>query len=118
MIYPLNQPLTELLLLSIISQNDSYGYIISQNLKKVSNLKDSALYPMLKRLSDQKYVEIYDQQYQGRNRKYYRITPTGEVQREELMKEWTEYCREIDAIIHAKQEGATGTMLEGGKENE
>jgi len=51
MIYPLNQPLAELLLLSIITQDDSYGYSISQRLKKVSNVKDSALYPILKRLS-------------------------------------------------------------------
>ncbi len=104
MIYPLNQPLTELLLLSIISRNDSYGYIISQSLKKVSNLKDSALYPMLKRLSDQNYVEIYDQQYQGRNRKYYRITSVGETHRMELQNEWREYCREIEAILQSDEE--------------
>lgn len=110
MIYPLNQPLTELLILSIISKNDSYGYIISQSLKKVSNLKDSALYPILKRLSDQQFVEIYDQQYQGRNRKYYRITTSGDTHRTELMNEWREYCKEIEAILHASQE--TGTMLE------
>lgn len=99
MIYPLNPPLAELLLLSIISKEDSYGYIISQSLKKVSNLKDSALYPMLKRLSDQRYVEIYDRQYQGRNRKYYRITQVGDTHRMELMNEWKEYCDEIKKIL-------------------
>lgn len=104
MVYPLNAPLMELLLLSIISKEDSYGYIISQNLKKVSNLKDSALYPVLKKLSDQNYVEIYDEQYQGRNRKYYRITPTGEAHRQELKSEWSSYCEEIDKIIEESKE--------------
>lgn len=99
MIYPLNPPLMELLLLSVISQEDSYGYLISQNLKNVSTLKDSALYPILKKLSDQAYVETYDQQYQGRNRKYYRITPTGENRRLELKSEWDNYCLEIGKII-------------------
>ena len=105
MIYPLNQPLTELLVLSVIAKKDSYGYIISQSLKKVSNLKDSALYPILKRLSDQNYVEIYDQQLQGRNRKYYRITPIGEERRSELQTEWQAYCKEIDAILKLEQAG-------------
>ncbi len=130
MIYPLNPPLTELLLLSIIAKNDSYGYIISQSLKKVSNLKDSALYPILKRLSDQNYVEIYDQQFQGRNRKYYRITPIGEERRSELQTEWQAYCKEIDAILKLEQAGeikqteemkqnaAEPTVIEGGKEND
>ena len=106
MIYPLSAPLMELLLLSIISREDSYGYIISQNLKKVSNLKDSALYPMLKKLSDLNYVEIYDQQHQGRNRKYYRITPDGEERRMELKAGWTDYCQEIDRLITVTEKDA------------
>ncbi|HKM22500.1 MAG TPA: PadR family transcriptional regulator [Lachnospiraceae bacterium] len=127
MIYPLNPPLAELLLLSIISQEDSYGYIISQRLKTVSNLKDSALYPMLKRLSDQNYVEIYDQQFQGRNRKYYRITPMGETQRANLLNEWKSYCNEIEAITQKSPreqseeplEGSEQTLeVEGGKDND
>ena len=130
MIYPLNPTLTELLLLSIIAKNDSYGYIISQSLMKVSNLKDSALYPILKRLSDQNYVEIYDQQFQGRNRKYYRITQIGEERRAELQTEWQAYCKEIDEILKLEQAGeikqteemkqnaAEPTVIEGGKEND
>ncbi|MDD6307011.1 MAG: PadR family transcriptional regulator, partial [Clostridiales bacterium] len=84
MIYPLSPPLLEMLILSIIEKGDSYGYLISQQLKEVSNLKDSALYPVLKRLSENGYVEVYDQQFQGRNRKYYRITQAGVLQYEML----------------------------------
>ncbi len=111
MIYSLNAPLTELLLLSIILKEDSYGYIISQNLKSVSNLKDSALYPILKRLSDEQYVDIYDQQHQGRNRKYYRITEKGERRRMELKEEWIAYIGEIDKIIEVP-------ACEGGNDND
>lgn len=99
MIYPLNPPLLEMLILSIVKKQDSYGYIISQQLKEVSNLKDSALYPVLKKLSEQGFVEVYDQQYQGRNRKYYRITPKGIAQYEYLRKEWNQYCYFIEKIM-------------------
>lgn len=114
MIYPLNQPLAELLLLSIITQDDSYGYSISQQLKKVSNVKDSALYPILKRLSEQDYVEIYDRQFQGRNRKYYKITEAGDRHRLELRAEWEQYCDENSMIL----EPSETVLEEGGSRNE
>ncbi len=100
MVYPLNQPLTELLVLSIINQEDSYGYQISQQLKEVSDMKDSALYPVLRRLSENEYVEIYDQQFQGRNRKYYCITDPGKNQVEFLKQEWKDYVKVINRIVN------------------
>ena len=69
MIYTLNAPLFDLLVLSVISRGDTYGYQISQILKQASNTKDSTLYPVLRRLQENGYVLTYDQQYQGRNRK-------------------------------------------------
>ena len=41
----------------------------------------------------------YDQQYQGRNRKYYRITPEGRERQAELLKEWEDYKFIIDDIV-------------------
>ena len=62
MIYPLSTPLLEFLILSVVSRDDSYGYEISQQLKTVSNTKDSTLYPILKRLQENGLVDTYDQQ--------------------------------------------------------
>ena len=67
----------QFLVLSVIEQEDSYGYQISQRLKPVSNAKDSTLYPILKRMQDDGLVQVYDRQIQGRNRRYYRITSQG-----------------------------------------
>ena len=92
MTYPLNPVLMELLVLAMICREDSYGYQISQQLKHVSNLKDSTLYPVLRRLSENGYVEIYDQQFQGRNRKYYRITEEGANRLSQMKADW-EYLR-------------------------
>ncbi|MCI9610449.1 MAG: helix-turn-helix transcriptional regulator [Eubacterium sp.] len=101
MIYPLNPALMELLVLAMISQQDSYGYQISQQIKSVSNLKDSTLYPVLRRLAENCYVDIYDQQFQGRNRKYYRITEAGRQRKEFLETEWKEHIKAVLEILES-----------------
>lgn len=99
MIYPMTPILLELLLLSVIEKEDTYGYLIGQQLKTVSDLKDSSLYPVLKRLADQKFVEIYDKQYQGRNRKYYHLTSEGKERLDFLEKEWIVYTKNLDELL-------------------
>ena len=99
MIFPLSPPMFDLLILSITEQEDSYGYQLSQKIKNVSGVKDSTLYPILRRLQEQHFVETYDEQYQGRNRKYYTITDSGRYYQEELSKEWERYKTIIDDIV-------------------
>lgn len=99
MTFTLNAPMMDFLVLSVIAEGDAYGYQISQIIKRASNTKDSALYPILKRLQENGYVETYDQQYQGRNRKYYKITPSGRQRQEELLNEWENYKFIIDDIV-------------------
>lgn len=98
MTFTLNAPLFDFLVLAVINQRDTYGYEISQTIKQVSDTKDSTLYPVLKRLQDQQYVVAYNQEIQGRNRKYYKITETGRSRYQELQSEWdtfTDLIRDI-----------------------
>ena len=53
---------------------------------------------MLSDLQEHGYVDTYDRQYQGRNRKYYQITDAGRSRQAELLKEWNEYKFIIDDI--------------------
>ena len=99
MTFPLNAPMFDLLVLSVIAESDAYGYQISQIIKRAANTKDSTLYPLLRRLQEQHFVETYDEQYQGRNRKYYTITDSGRYYQEELSKEWDRYKTIIDDIV-------------------
>lgn len=99
MIFTLNAPMFDFLVLSVIEKNDAYGYQISQVIKRASNAKDSTLYPVLKRLQENDFVETYDQPYQGRNRKYYTITDAGRRQYDFLSNEWDLYKSAIDEII-------------------
>ena len=112
MVYPMTPVLLELLLLSIIEKEDTYGYLIGQQLKTVSDLKDSSLYPVLKRLADQNLVEIYDMQYKGRNRKYYHLTEEGKKRFELLKIEWNAYTKKLNEIL-----GTTDRDQKEGKES-
>lgn len=99
MAFPLNTILFDFLVLSIVAGEDSYGYQISQIIKQVSDTKDSALYPVLKRLQEKGFVDTYDRQIQGRNRKYYRITAAGRKQQQLLASQWEDYKLQIDLIV-------------------
>ena len=117
MTFTLNTPMFDFLVLSIIAEGDAYGYQISQIIKRVSDTKDSALYPILKKLQENGYVETYDQQFQGRNRKYYKITQSGKIRQEHLKKEWKEYITIIDDIVNDSGSG-TGKCCQTAKNNE
>lgn len=100
MTLPLNAPMFDLLVLSVISEEDAYGYQIGRIIKRASaTTKDSTLYPILKKLQENHFVETYDRQFQGRNRKYYTITDSGRQYLEELTKEWERYRTVVDDIV-------------------
>ncbi len=99
MIFTPNAPMMDFLVLSVIAEGDAYGYQISQIIRRAANTKDSTLYPILKRLQENGYVDTYDEQYQGRNRKYYRITAAGKEKHAEMLIEWEKYKFVIDDIV-------------------
>ncbi len=71
MYYPVSALLIEFLILSVVDTQDSYGYEISQTVKIVADIKESTLYPILKKLEKNAYLTTYSQEFQGRKRKYY-----------------------------------------------
>lgn len=96
--YPVPSPLIEFLILSLVDKQDSYGYEISQNIKLVTTIKESQLYPILKKLEKASYVESYSGVANGRKRKYYCITKEGKEHLDFLMTEWIEYTDKITKI--------------------
>ncbi|HEL2057033.1 TPA: PadR family transcriptional regulator [Streptococcus suis] len=99
MYYPVSSILIEFLILSILDKQDSYGYEISQTIKLAADIKESTLYPILKKLEKAGYVTTYQQEYLGRKRKYYTISPAGRDHIPFLEEEWSNYKRTIDGII-------------------
>ena len=81
-----------------------YGYAISHTIKKLANIKESTLYPILKKLEKAGYLSTYQQEYQGRKRKYYAITDRGKEQLAFLKTEWKLYQEKVDEIIEGRLE--------------
>ena len=100
--YPVSSLMIEYLILVVIDRHDSYGYEISQTVKLVASIKESTLYPILKRMESSGYVCTYKEDFQGRTRKYYSITEQGKEQLRFLAQEWISYRDTIQAIIDGR----------------
>ena len=99
MVYQLTPALLDAMVLAIAEGEDAYGYMIAQRLKNIASQKESSLYPVLKRLLEAGLLETYDQEYQGRNRRYYRITEEGRRRLAFYRKEWDELKAAADEIL-------------------
>ena len=89
----LKRGLLEICVLSVINRQASYGYQIIEDMKPCTDISESTLYPILRRLESGGLVESYSLEYSGRLRKYYRILQPGKVRIAEFEKEWAEMVR-------------------------
>ncbi len=99
MSFQLGAPLLDACVLAILTREDAYGYILTQNVKDVINISESTLYPVLRRLQTDSYLSTYDKPYQGRNRRYYKITDRGKELCNKYIAEWNEYKEKVDHIL-------------------
>ena len=86
----LKQGILDVCVLAAIKNEDSYGYKIIKDLKPYTEISESTLYTILKRLEAAKMLTVSTEEYNGRLRKYYRITKAGNERIEEFMREWQE----------------------------
>ena len=99
MAFKIESNLLDACALAILDRGDTYGYEITQEMKKATDVSESTLYPVLRRLQQSKLCFTYDQPYQGRNRRYYSITPAGRTKLEEYREMWTEYRDAIESLL-------------------
>lgn len=95
----LRRGVLDVLVLTALKNEDSYGYKIIKDLKPITELSESTLYTILKRLIEDKMVEAYNVEFKGRLRKYYRITPKGMTRIEEFKDEWKELMNIYSFIV-------------------
>ena len=81
--------LMDALVLSTAAKEPTYGYRITQDVRRIMTVSESTLYPVLRRLQKEGYLETYDQAFAGRNRRYYKITEHGRalLRMAEILKE-------------------------------
>ena len=86
----LRRGVLDVLVLSAIKNEDSYGYKIIKDLKPIIELSESTLYTILKRLIDDSMVIVKSMEFEGRLRKYYHITSKGLKRIDDFKNEWKE----------------------------
>ena len=86
----LKRGLLDVCVLAAIKNEDSYGYKIIKDVKPYIELSESTLYTILKRLETAKMLTVWMAEYDGRLRKYYRITELGRRRIEEFNQDWQE----------------------------
>lgn len=106
MVFNTGAALLDAIVLSVVSAEaeGTYGYKITQEVRKVLEVSESTLYPVLRRLQKDNCLSVYDQEYGGRNRRYYQITVQGMEQLASYRLEWSRYAEKITEILN----GSTG----------
>ena len=95
----LKRGLLDACVLAAIRNQDSYGYQIIKDLKPYTELSESTLYTILKRLETGGMLTVRSAEHNGRLRKYYRITAGGEARLREFREEWNEISAIAQFII-------------------
>lgn len=90
----------ELCVLTMIKKRDYYGYELVEEISQKFAISEGTIYPILRRLTEEKYFETYLQESNsGPPRKYYRITKLGKSSQEDLFKEWLEFNDQVSALL-------------------
>ena len=93
MVFNTGAALLDAIVLAVVSREDegTYGYRITQDVRRVIDVSESTLYPVLRRLQKDDCLEVYDRQFDGRNR--------GMAQLNLYRSEWKAYTKKINAIF-------------------
>ena len=101
MVFNTGAALLDAIVLVVVSRESqgTYGYKITQDVRQVLEVSESTLYPVLRRLQKDQCLEVYDMQFDGRNRRYYKVTDRGMAQLNLYREEWKVYSKKISEIF-------------------
>lgn len=94
----------DLMILSLLLEEDSYGYEISRQIKEISNekyiMKETTLYSAFTRMEKLGYITSYfGTETNGKQRTYYKITESGKEFYLEKCREWQLVKEVVDKFI-------------------
>jgi len=98
---------TEYIILSILAKFNSYGYEMTRIIEEVSDqafqISEAALYSALKRLQqDEKITSYLGKNKKGMGRRYYQITPRGELSLQDFRKDWILIENTLSSLVGGK----------------
>ena len=95
---------TAMLVLSVLSEREMYGYeiagVIAGRSEGAFEMKEGTLYPILHSLEKEGLLSSYRaESAQGRERRYYKITPSGLFQLKRKRSEWSTYTAAVESVV-------------------
>ena len=96
----LKKGVMDLCVLKILEKKDCYGYELVQKISKDIQISEGTLYPILRRLEKEGYLEKYFQESsEGPSRKYYALTKKGKQKSKQLNEEWNSFTKKVNKIL-------------------
>ncbi len=90
----------DLCVIAILKKHDCYGYELVQKISKTIAISEGTLYPILRRLKKEGYLETYLQESnEGPSRKYYSLTKKGKEKGKKLKEDWKDFEKKVDKIL-------------------
>lgn len=96
----------DICVLSVLSNQEMYGYGLKIEMSKIMDISENTLYPLLRRLEKEGLLDTSSHvSDQGRVRKYYNITEIGKERLIEMKQEWNDFKEVVDQMLD-------GTMIQ------
>ncbi len=96
-----NKGVLEMCVLALLAKKDFYGFELVETISQYTTISDGTIYPLLRRLTQEKYVETYLQEsVSGPPRKYYRMTAHGRTFTKTLIKNWENFSVNINKLVN------------------
>ncbi|MCC3863764.1 PadR family transcriptional regulator [Clostridioides difficile] len=94
----------DILILSVLTQGDNYGYEISRIIKSRTEgrfeILEATMYLSLKRLEKQGAIDFYwGSESEGGRRKYFKITEQGKDRLSQDIRDWKETVEVVEKFI-------------------
>ena len=96
----LRKGVIEICVLALINDKDMYGYEIVEKISIVMSVKESTIYPLLRRLTSEGNFETYMVKSEGGpDRKYYKITDYGKGNLKDMVDECDRFVEDVNFIL-------------------
>ena len=112
--FPVAATLLDACVLGVLANKATYGYDLTQKIQGTIEISESTLYPVLRRLLRDGIVDTYDESFDGRNRRYYKITDKGESALTGYIEAWQIHKAHIEQLLL----GGNEERIDGNSEKE
>ncbi len=95
----------EVCVLSELNKEDTYGYKLVKNLSKTLEVGESTIYTMLRRLTKDGVLDLYEKaSSDGPTRKYYTLTGVGKERQINMVNEWHSFSVKVNKLLGGNHE--------------